>query len=725
MAPPPPLNVNDFRPIAAAPAFRARQWLGLAVADERARWALWVPVAFGVGIAVYFALPDEPPWWLGVVMAIAVGAVAAFGYRGFAAGRGTWWFMAGLGLVLIAAGFAVAQIRAVAVAAPVLAERIGPTTLTGQVVEVEAFPEATRVTLEKPRIARVPAHRTPERVRVRLSRHTPVLAPGDWITVRAVLLPPPAPAAPGAFDFQRQAFFRGIGAVGFAVGTPDVTPAATADVAASFNLALQRLRQRITETVMEALGGGATGAVTAALLTGDRSAIPKDVIDAMRDAGLAHLLAISGINIGLAAGVLFVGLRGVLALIPPLALRYPIKKWAAVAAIPGAFAYALIAGASVPTQRSFLMLGFVMLAVLVDRRGISMRLVAWAAIIVLTLQPESLLGPSFQMSFAAVVALIAGWEAWSERRLDDTPPFWQRGVTRYLVGVVATTMIAGAATAPFALYHFNRYAMYGLVANMIAVPATALWIMPWAVVAFLLMPFGLEGLGLVPMGWGVALVNEVAKVIAAWPGSVALLPAMPTWGLALVTFGGLWLCLWRRRWRLAGLGAVAAGMLSIALVRPPDMLVDAGGLVAVRTGDGTLAVSSVRAGRFTREMWLRQAGLEADAAEAWPRAGASADRRLSCDALGCLYRAHGHTIAVVRDRAALIEDCWAARLVVSTAILGRQACTGSARVIDGRDLRRHGAHALWLAPENVRIESVNDSRGRRPWVLRGGGRGYR
>lgn len=716
---PPPSNAKDSAPVGAAPPLRALQWLGGALAGERERWALWVPVGFGLGIAVYFALPDEPPWGLGAALTAFAALLAASRWRRFVAGDGGW-FVAWLALGLVAAGFAAAQIRTAHVSAPALTERVGPTTLIGRVAEVETLPEATRVTLEKPRLTRVAPHRTPERVRVRV-RAAPDLVPGQWLSVRAVLSPPPAPAAPGAYDFQRAAFFQRLGAVGFAVSPVEIVAEPADDAAGSFALALQRLRQNVTATVRAAIGGPA-GAVAAALMTGDRAAIPKDLMDAIRDSGLAHLLAISGLHIGLVAGILFIGVRGTLALVPPLALRYPIKKWAAVAAIPGAAAYALISGATVPTQRAFLMIGLVLIAVVVDRRGLSMRLVAWAALVVLALQPESLLGPSFQMSFAAVVALIAGWEVMSaSRRFDETPALWRRGMFRYLGGVALTTLIAGTATAPFALYHFNRYALYGLVANMIAVPATALWIMPWAVVAFLLMPFGLEALALAPMGWGVELVNAVAREVAAWPGAVALLPAMPTWGLALVTAGGLWLSLWRRRWRLAGVGAVAAGMVSIALVRPPDILIDAGGLVAVRGGDGTLAVSSLRAGRFTREAWLRQAGLEADAAQTWPASGTSADGRLACDGLGCIVRAHGRTVSLVRDRAALIEDCWRADVVVSTIALGRDPCRGRAKVIDGRDFRQGGAHALWLTPDGVRIESVNENRGRRPWVLRGGG----
>ena len=266
------------------------------------------------------------------------------------------------------------------------------------------------------------------------------------------------------------------------------------------------MRQTIT-TKIRAVLKGVSGTIAAALMTGERSAIPEDVMTAIRDSGLAHLLAISGLHIGLVAGIIFFGARGLLALIPPLALRFPIKKWAALAAIAGAFAYAFIAGATVQTQRALLMVGMVLVAVILDRRGLSIRLVAWAALAILVVAPESLLGPSFQISFAAVTALIATYETLSERRQyreyehSRLPP-WVREAMFYLAGVALTTLIAGVATAPFAIFHFNRFAGYGLAANLIAVPVTALWVMPWAMAAFLLMLFGFEAAALTPMGWG-------------------------------------------------------------------------------------------------------------------------------------------------------------------------------------------------------------------------------
>ena len=686
---------------------------------ERERWVLWLPVCLGAGIATYFTLPVEPPLWLGLPALVLLVAVAV-AQRHRPAGLAV-----AIALGAVAAGFTVSQWRTVLVAAPMLAERVGPTGVTGRVVSVAAHAGGRqRVVLERPRISRLGPERTPEQVRVSLAGKQPPLRPGDWIRVRAVLMPPPAPAAPGAFDFQRQSFFRQLGAVGFSMGRAERVAAAEAGGVASPRLALAQVRQNLTERVLAGLEG-TRGAVATALMTGRRGAIPADLMSAIRDSGLAHLLAISGLHIGLVAATLFVGLRAALALMPTVALRYPIKKWAAAVAIAGAFAYALVSGGTVPTQRAFLMIGMVLLAVLLDRRGISMRLVAWAAMFILLVRPESLLGASFQLSFAAVVALVAAYEVVRDRRRrSDGIPAIPRRVLFYIGGVALTTLIAGTATAPFAVFHFNRVAVFGLAANLMAVPVTALWTMPWAVVAFLLMPLGLEVFALAPMGWGIEVVIRVAETVSAWPGAVTVVPAMPTWGLAAVTLGGLWLCLWRRRWRIWGMAGVVAGMAAMGLVRPPDVLVDgAGKLLAVRSADGALSVSTRRAARFSRETWLKRAGQEEDALR-WPKEGFDAGRRLSCDDLGCIYRAGGHVVALVNRPEALAEDCWAADIIVSLVPVWKD-CPGAGTVIDRRDLTREGGHALWLEDGAVRVESVDSRRGSRPWVvrppIRGGG----
>ena len=686
---------------------------------ERNRWILWLPVFFAVGIAWYFSLSFEPPLWAGALVMAAALAGLMMAVKGNG-GRSEAFPAILMITAVTAAGFTAAGWRTADVEAPVLAKRIGPTSLTGWVTQVETFPEASRVTLERARIAGLGPEKVPEKVRIKLRGRQPDIRPGDWLRLRAILSPPSPPAAPGSFDFQRYSFFRQIGAFGFSLGRADVIAAAEGRGLNFFPLALAKLRQSITRRIQDGMEGR-NGPVAAALMTGERRAIPEDLMASFRSSGLAHLLAISGLHIGLVAGILFIGFRGLMALVPPLALHYPIKKWAAFIAIIGAFVYALIAGATVPSQRAFLMVGLVLMGVLMDRRGLSIRLVAWAALIILALQPESLLGPSFQMSFAAVTALIAAYEVISDRRryrdVSDTRlPLWLRKAGFYLAGVALTTLIAGAATAPFAVYHFNRFADYGLAANLIAVPMTALWVMPWAVVSFLLMPFGLETLSLAPMDWGLSIVIKVAEVVAAWPGAVTLVQAMPVPALALIALGGVWLCLWRGRWRLWGLAGIAGGVAVMAFIRPPDILIDGQGkLLGVQSAGGKMAVSNLKRARFDREIWLRRVGQN-EAEAPWPKIGVSPDSRLACDLEGCLYKKDRHVVALSYGESALGEDCWAADVVVAVVPV-RRKCPAKT-VIDRFDLWRHGSHALWLDDQGVTIKTVNGLRGSRPWVLK-------
>ena len=702
------------RPAAlAARAFRASAGLvGTCLAAERERWALWLSVFLGSGVALYFALPSEPRYWLGAAGLVTVAAGAAV-FR-----RTAHVAIVSGALASLVLGFMVVQWRTARVAEPILAERLGPVEVAGRVTSVESLGNAVRVIVDELEIDRLGDAETPKTVRIRLGGRQPPLAPGMRIRVLAVLSPPSPPAAPGAFDFQRRSFFNGLGAYGFSMGSARLEAAASSD---DVRLNLARLRQTVSQRVTAGLDGP-EGAIAAALMTGMRGAIPASLMGAIRDSGIAHLLAISGLHIGLVAGILFFSIRAGLALIPRLALRQPIKKWAAGGAIAGAFAYAVCAGATVPTQRAFLMIGLVLVGVLLDRRGLTMRLVAWAAAVILVFRPESLLGASFQLSFAAVVALIAVYEAIRARRTftDRGSSSWARRALLYLGGVALTTIVAGAATAPFALFHFNRFAAYGLAANLVAVPITALWVMPWAVAAYALMPFGLEAAALAPMGWGIAIIIDVAETVAGWPGAVAFIPAMPTWGLGVIAIGGLWLCLWRTRWRLLGAPVVALGLASVMLARPPDILVDAdGNLMAVRSADGRLAVSSTRSSRFVRDVWTRRSG-QGEPALAWPAPGTSADGRLRCDSLGCVYRSDARTVALVRRAQALLEDCWVADVVVS-AVPVRTPCPKARIVVDRFDLWRNGAHAIWLGEgdaANIRVESVNQGRGDRPWVLR-------
>ncbi|MBM3510936.1 MAG: ComEC family competence protein [Alphaproteobacteria bacterium] len=665
---------------------------------DRARLILWLPVAFGAGIALYFDWPDEPPlrWgaYAGGAALTLVGLTRALG----------WPWRAALAVTFVAAGFLTAQIGAELQSAPVLLARIGPTAVTGRVTNAEPTERGRRLLLADVTIAGLDPARTPRRLRLtdRIAQNQD-LAPGDRVRIPAMLLPPPEPVAPGTYDFARDAWFQGVGAVGFTLGRAE-------RLASAESRAIATLRHHIGGRIREALPGS-MGSIAAALIIGERAAIPQADLDALRDSGLAHLLSISGLHMTLVAGLVFALVRGALALWPAVAGRYPIKKWAAIAAIAGAAFYLALSGASVPAQRSFLSAAIVLIAIILDRNALSMRLLALAAMVVMTLKPESLLGPSFQMSFAAVLALIAGYEASRRWRRANPPRTWWQKALRYAIGVAATSLLAGGATTPFALYHFGRFVSFGVVANLIAVPLTGFWIMPWALLAVLLMPLGLEGPALTAMAWGLEAVMWTAHWVAAWPDAALLVPAMPRWGLLSATVGLLWLCLWVGRWRWLGLSLLAAGLASPATHRPPDLYVEAEmRQVAVRTESGGLAITGDPTS-FTAEIWLRRDGLLA--ADPWPR---SEERSgLRCDGAGCVARFGDSLVALALADRALAEDCREATLVL-TRLGADRRCRGMTTVIDRWARHEQGAMAIWIEADGPRIETTRAYRGERPWV---------
>jgi len=685
---------REPRPWPARLAARA----ALAFGAERGRWFLWTPALLGFGIAAYFALPSDPPLWLGPSLAPAAALLALL------ARRRQVLLLLCLAAALFAAGFTAADLRTRAVAAPVLEKRLGPVNVEGRIAAVMGTSVGRRLVIEAPTVERLPAAATPGRIRLSLrGENGSDLVVGEVVRLRAILLPPPAPAAPGAFDFARQAWFEGLGAVGFAFGTAQRVDAA-GDGGSSLKMTLGRLRQQLAARIRQAIPGP-SGAIAAALMTGDRGAIPEAVLTAMRDSGLAHLLAISGLHIGLVASLVFFGVRALLACSEYLALHRPIKKWAALAALGGAFAYLILTGATVPTQRAFLMVALVLLAVLTDRSALSMRTVAWAALAILLLAPESLLSVSFQMSFAAVVALIATYEGFGPRIAEwrrQAP--WPRRAGLYLVGVAVTTLVASLATMPFAAFHFNQVSHYGLAANLLAVPLMALWIMPWAILAFVLMPLGLEAVALTPMGGGITAMTTIASSVASWPGAVSRLPAAPVLAIGLIALGGLWLCLWTKGWRWAGIGLIAAGCALGLSARPPDLLIDdSGRLAAVRTADGGLSFSRAASG-YQSETWLRRSGLFA----------AARDGGFVCDRLGCTAKREGLVLAYVRDGRGLDEDCRRAYVVLSATPV-RGSCPARL-VVDRFDLWREGAHAIWLDGSVLKVLTVAELRGERLWA---------
>lgn len=690
----------------------ARTWILDQLDAERGRWMLWLPVALGLGIAIYFELPSEPPLWLGPTLG---GGAAAMLFLAPAGGHAR---ALAIGLVAASVGFGLAAWRTTSLAAPVLSRPLFSMNVEGRIADIQRLPASVRVVLEAVRLkgrGAPPAEMMPARVRVSLSRGAPPLGVGDRLLVLANISPPPGPAAPGAFDFQRVAWYQQIGGVGYALAPAMVVEHGRPN---GIVRAIDGLRADITARILKALPNP-EGGVAAALLTGEQTAVTKDITQAMRDSGLAHILSISGLHIVFVVALVMGFLRYGIALVPALALRVDAKKIAAVVALLVALFYTALAGAPVPAQRSCAMAAFALLAILMDRAALSQRLVAWSAVIVLLAAPEALTGASFQMSFAAVIALIAAWEVGSDwrRRLHDRVELARhRWLWRIVAGTgasLATTLIASVATGAFAAYHFNRVSLLGVAANMLGVPLTGFWIMPFGLLAMLLMPFGLEQIALVPMGWGIQGLDAIAAYIASWPQTATLVPSLPGLSLWLLTIGGLWLCFWRRRWRYAGLPVALAGLL-LGPGPPPDLLMSEDGRVlGLRDQKGVVHVASMRTDRFVSGAWARRSGQEG--ATKWT---ASADEQaagIGCNTGLCRWRKGPWTVAMVSDERRLGEACARADIVLST-VDAKALCHGPRLVIDRRDAWREGAQALWLDEKGVRRETANAWRGNRPWV---------
>ena len=690
----------------------ARIWILRQLDAERGRWMLWLPVAMGLGIAIYFQLPSEPPIWLGFALAAASLGAA------FLTPAGTAMRALCIGLVAASTGFGLATWRTADLAAPVLSRPLFSVNVEGRIADVQRLPKGARVVLEgvrlKGRWAPAP-EMTPVRVRVSLTRGVPSLGVGDRLLVLANLSPPAGPAVPGAFDFQRVAWFQQIGAVGYALARPVVIEHGQPN---GIVRAIDAMRADITARVLEALPGP-EGGVAAALLTGEQTAVTREINEAMRDSGLAHILSISGLHIVFVVALVMGILRYGIALVPPLALRADAKKIAAVVALVVAFFYTALAGAPVPAQRACAMAALALLAILLDRTALTLRLVAWSAIVVLAAAPDALTGASFQMSFAAVVALIAAWEAasgWRRRWHERIERMKHRWLWRALAGFaasLATTLVASVATGAFAAYHFNRLSFLGVAANLLGVPLTGFWIMPWGLLAMLLMPFGLEKVALIPMGWGIEGLDAIARHVAAWPQAAMLVPSLPAASLWLLAMGGLWLCLWRRRWRLAGLPLIAAALMLKPPPGPDLLMSEDGRVLGLRDDQGVLQIASQRTNRFVTDAWARRGGQ--DGARKWT---ASAEERalgLGCTSGLCRWQKGPWHVALVSDAHRLVEACSHADIVLST-VDTRGRCRGPRLVIDRRDAWRDGAQALWLDETAVRRATGNAARGDRPWV---------
>ena len=668
---------------------------------ERAQLPPWLVVGFGSGIAAWFALNSRGEW-LAFLCLVAALCLLGFAMGERRAGRALGWFA--LAAML---GCALVWARSAWVSEPRL-ERPVVTEVTGEVETVDHLAARETVRL----LLKPSTHTLPPMVRVSIEedKFPSGIAPGAIVQMRARLAPPPAMALPGTYDFARDAWFRGIGAVGKAMGTVAVVQPAKPK-------GLDRVRENLREHVTSRLPSSSAG-IAIALVTGDQNAVDEDDADAMRRSGLTHLLSVSGLHIAAVVAFAMLLTLKLLALSERLALRFNLVLVAAGGGAAAGIGYTLLTGAQVPTVRSCVAALLVLLGVALGREAISIRLIATGALVVLLFRPEALAGPSFQLSFAAVTAIVALHSTkWARVLLQRREEGIVARIVRALLGIVATGLAVEIALMPLALYHFHRAGLYGVGANIVAIPLTT----------FVIMPLEAAALLLDTLGWGKPLwflcgaaidgLLKLAHLVASAKGAVALLPSMPAWAFVAMLAGGIWVCLWTTPIRVAGFVPIAVGAIGAALSPSPDLLVTGDGRHLAVISDGKPLILRDRAGDYVRSLLAEASGFDGDpdVLDGQPVSDCSRD---ACVAVLRKGDSQWHLLATRSgnriDWERIAAACASADIAVSDRWLPR-GCTPRWLKLDRDALSRTGGVAIYLG-SNPRIDTVADQVGSHPWA---------
>jgi competence protein ComEC len=663
----------------------------------------WVPIAFGAGIAFYFTADREPVAWVAAATAALLCTAALLLRRQKA-------FPAAVLIAATAAGFATATLKTARVAHGVLARPMFSVSLKGFVETREERERTDRFVLRVVQMESPRAQGKLERVRLSVKKGK-APAVGSFVELKTRLQPPLAPLRPGSYDFGRDMYFQGIGASGFVMGAiKTLDPPFSGGWSLRYAAFMQGLRDAIDARIRTVLSGDQR-AIATALLTGRRDAISAPVNDAMFISGLGHVLSISGYHMAVVAGVVFFSVRALLALIPILTVTFPIKKWSAAAAFVAAAFYLLLSGAEVATQRSFFMTAVVLIAIMVDRRAVTFRTLAVAAMIVLSIAPEALVHPSFQMSFAATLGLVALIQvgmpalfASPDSSVTARAALWGG---REIAMLALASLVAGFATTPYAAFHFHRVTPYGVLANLAAMPVVSAVVMPAGLLGLVAMPFGFDGVFWRLMEFGIDWMIAVALWVAALPGAIGRIAAFGTGPLIAASVGIILLGLLRTPLRWSGAGAIALAVAWALAVPQPDILISGDGHnVGVRGRDGRLHLM-----RTAKDTFLVKEWLAADADTRLPGDASLADG-VSCDELGCVAQlSDGGFVALALRPEALADDCERAAVIVTS----RQASPGCGALVIGQERLQQAAMALRRTRGGFAVDAVRSNGGDRPW----------
>ncbi|WP_196502634.1 ComEC/Rec2 family competence protein [Aestuariivirga litoralis] len=666
------------------------------------RLLLWAPLFLITGNWIYFTLPTEPAATLNAVFATAAMLLLLLRRKSLL------FFL--MGLVLV--GFCATKFRADMVATPMLRGSTNGVIIGGYVADYENKAKGARqltVTVEEQ--TGIPEDEQPRRVRV-YAQDAAALQIGDYISFEAYLSPLPRPVQPGGFDYGRMLYFESIGAGGRMIGAPSLEMRPV-PWQFEYRRIFRTLRTAISDRITSVIPGP-VGHLADSMVSGERSGIPQEMNQSLQISGLAHIISISGLHMSMVAGGVFWAVRALLALIPFLALRFPIKKIAAVAALIVGLIYTLLADSGSATERSYLMIAVMFCAILVDRRAISLRNLAIAAILILLVTPEESVGASFQMSFLAVMGLAGLAEWWHSRPRREGLPDASRSMRlvskagRAVMAAALTTLIAGSASTIAAAYHFDRLSPYGILANGLTLPVTELLVMPPALVAVILMPFGFEYYPLKVMEFGLTLTMQVSDWIASWPSANVLVAKPHVAGILLLAFAAAILAIGGKGLRLPAILLAALGF-SIASIhdRPVILVEDRTANVAILDQDDHYVLAS-NVNKFVATKWLLGNGDTASVDQATQRQG------WDCNTGDCFSTLAPMSVSYLQEKSGNGLYCPNTQIIIADFPL-RHQCKARL-VIDRFDVWRNGAYAVSFKNGRYSLRTAREEQGQRPWA---------
>ncbi len=659
--------------------------------EEQKQWFLWLPVFYGIGILIYFSIPNLFNQKINILISILL-LLQIFLFK-----KEKYLFYIFIISFLISVGFLGAGIRSIYVQSPAIKEESNIVQVIGRIVTIETYKTGNRVILDNLTIDGITKKETPKKVRIVVFTALHEAKPGDIVSIRAKLLPPPKPVLPGAYDFSRYAYFEQIGAVGFAVSDILLIHQSYN----SFYERISRIRNQISLKLKDQIKGQ-EAEIAKALFIGDAGGIKQNIMEDIRNSGLAHLLSISGLHLALVCFLFFASSRYLLALIPGISLRYNTKRLAAIIALIGSYLYLLMSGNPIPAQRAFIMSGMALFAIIIGRSGSPMRLVAIAATTVLVFTPENILSPSFQMSFAAVIALIAAFDFLKTYLAEKQAVNKYNKILSYLINTTISSIVAGLATAPFAVYHFSRMSPYGILANLLAIPTTSIIVMPLGVISVLLMPFNLDWLVAPMLKISIDIIIQIANMVAALPMANSLIPAINNWQIITISFSFLWLCLWRGKIRVIGGGVIILTSFCVIFNTYPDVIINSDAkFFAVKNENDELLFSGNYGSRYAKEAWITRIGQEEI-----KTIEKSDSKMINCDLVGCVYIKNPYRLVIIKHPIGLERDC--TQDVIFINITGiKYNCAIAKKQVTLYELKEKGTHEFYLTQKLV-VRTVSE-----------------